>query len=60
MRSSINLRLAQETGNLDSARAILADVERYGGESAGLVQWAQLVLDRAAREQPSAQDGRAA
>jgi hypothetical protein len=32
--------------NLEAARVILADIERYGGESAGLVQWARLIVKR--------------
>lgn len=32
--------------NLDSARRILADPGRYGGEGSGLHQWAALVVAR--------------
>ena len=31
--------------NQDAAAAILADAERYGGESAGLVQWARKIQE---------------
>jgi hypothetical protein len=32
---------AYTAGNLESARVILQDIMRYGGEEAGLVQWAR-------------------
>jgi hypothetical protein len=32
-------------GNRLAAELILANVERYGGETAALVQWARRVLD---------------
>lgn len=32
--------------NLESAKLILADVERYGGETAGLVIWARMAVQR--------------
>jgi hypothetical protein len=32
--------------NLEAARIIVADVQRYGGESAGLVRWARLFVSR--------------
>lgn len=32
------------TNNAVAARVILEDVERYGGETAGLVIWARMVL----------------
>jgi hypothetical protein len=35
-----------DAGNLQSARLVLADVERFGGEDAGLVQWARTVTKR--------------
>jgi hypothetical protein len=33
-------------GNLEVATVVLADPERYGGETAGLVQWARLFISR--------------
>jgi hypothetical protein len=33
--------------NLESARIILREVERYGGETAGLVIWARMVVREA-------------
>jgi hypothetical protein len=36
--------------NLQAALVILEDVARYGGEEAGLVQWARLVVENDARE----------
>jgi hypothetical protein len=35
-----------DSGNLASAELILADVDRWGGESAALVVWARLVVER--------------
>jgi len=35
-----------EQGNRSSAELILADVERWGGEEAGLVQWARATMER--------------
>lgn len=37
-----------EESNLECARAILADQGRYGGEHSLMVQWAKLVMARAA------------
>jgi hypothetical protein len=34
-----------DAGNLAAARIVLADVDLYGGEGAGLVIWARLVLE---------------
>ena len=34
--------------NLTAAAIVLADVPRFGGESAGLVRWARLTMERAA------------
>ncbi len=36
--------------NLESANLILADVERYGGETAGLVIWARMAKQRIEEE----------
>ena len=33
--------------NRECAEVILADVERYGGEGGGLVEWARTVLQKA-------------
>ncbi len=41
-----------EQQNLDSARLILAERQRYGGVMASLVSWAEHILDRA---EPSGQ-----
>lgn len=35
---------AFEDQNVIAARAILEDVDRYGGESAGIVIWARMTL----------------
>ena len=35
--------------NMLAAAVILADVERHGGEDAGLVRWAAMVIARQAR-----------
>ncbi len=35
-----------ERENIEAARIILRDVNRYGGESAGLVIWARMVTRR--------------
>ena len=32
--------------NTRAAAVILADIERYGGEGAGLVQWARLLIEK--------------
>ena len=32
--------------NLESAKLILSDVERYGGEAAGVVIWARMATKR--------------
>jgi hypothetical protein len=37
-----------EQQNTDAAEIIVRDVNRYGGETSGLVMWAQLTLARAA------------
>ena len=34
------------TGNLEAARLILADVERYGGPDSLMGQWAKLIVGR--------------
>jgi hypothetical protein len=39
-----------QADNLAAARLILRDIARYGGEEAGLVVWARLVLENDARE----------
>jgi len=39
---------AYDAANLRSAREILEDPERWGGEHAGLVQWARAVVQRLA------------
>jgi hypothetical protein len=36
--------------NIEAARIILRNVDRYGGEGAGLVRWARLTLARAERQ----------
>jgi len=43
---TVKLRAEIESRNAEAAAAILANPERYGGESAALVQWARIVLDR--------------
>lgn len=35
--------------NLQAARIILCDVDRYGGNDSGLVRWARMALARAER-----------
>jgi hypothetical protein len=35
-----------DDGNRECARLVLSDVEVYGGEQAGLVQWARVVTAR--------------
>jgi hypothetical protein len=49
-RAGVKLRTTvdrQHQENLVAASIILGDVARYGGESAGLVCWARLVVKRA-------------
>lgn len=36
--------------NLTAARIILDEKERYGGDDAALVQWAQVIVDQVSRE----------
>jgi hypothetical protein len=36
---------AYQAGNRETAQIVLADVRRFGGEEALLVQWARLVLN---------------
>jgi hypothetical protein len=45
---AMNLRKleAYQQANLEAARRILADPERYGGEEALLVQWARTILQQ--------------
>lgn len=38
-----------EKANTIAARVILGDIERFGGESAGLVQWARAFTRKAER-----------
>jgi hypothetical protein len=35
-----------QQGNIEAARIILRDVDRFGGETAGLVRWARRTLAR--------------
>jgi hypothetical protein len=35
-----------ETENLEAARIIASDPDRYGGEGSGLLIWAKLTLER--------------
>jgi hypothetical protein len=44
MLSVTNKRAGYDHQNRDSARVILADVERYGGEESLAVQWARVVV----------------
>ncbi len=47
-----------EEGNKRAALVILSDVARYGGDGAGLVQWARLVAPMAATRRSSGENNR--
>jgi hypothetical protein len=44
MTDSQRARQSYAASNEQSARIILADIGKYGGEGAGLVHWARLVI----------------
>lgn len=44
------MRDCYRRGNLESARAILEDIARYGGDDTSLVQRVRLIVSRAAVE----------
>jgi len=46
MRAKNDRLAAFDEANFEAARLILADVERHGGDDAGLVRWARLVVER--------------
>jgi hypothetical protein len=50
---------AYQAANRETAQIVLADVSRFGGEEALLVQWARLVLNPPA-EHTKPETGRAA
>jgi PDZ domain-containing secreted protein len=53
-RKGIPLKLAaHDAANRAAAEVILGDVEKYGGPSAGLVLWAQHIVQRLGEESPT-------
>jgi hypothetical protein len=46
MTDSQRARRAYAADNEQAAHIVLQDVVRYGGEGAGLVQWAALVIEK--------------
>jgi hypothetical protein len=45
-KSFVRIAADHDQNNLITAREILADVEKWGGEAAGLVSWARAVVAR--------------
>jgi hypothetical protein len=45
-KSFVRIAADHDENNLITAREILADVEKWGGEAAGIVKWARAVVAR--------------
>jgi hypothetical protein len=45
-KSFVRIAADHDQNNLITAREILADVEKWGGEEAGIVAWARAVVKR--------------
>jgi hypothetical protein len=54
MKARANVMDAYRTGNLESARLILQDVERSGGPESLAVRWALMVMAKAAPQDTEA------
>lgn len=50
---SLRMLAQYDAQNRESAEIILADVEKYGGETSGAVRWARAFLARLERERQS-------
>ncbi len=44
--TNIRRGLAFQSDNLEAAKIILEDIERYGGEEGAMVRWARMQVER--------------